>query len=107
MPMGLWKDRRFILANALADLRHRFSGSVAGYLWNVFVPLAQLTVFAVIFSVLMGNRMDNEVPSGTFSFIVYLCCGLLACNAFAETLLLSASSLLGRLGQLRHHPLPA
>ncbi|MDB5293900.1 MAG: wzm [Phycisphaerales bacterium] len=106
MQMVLWKYRRFILANALADLRHRFSGSVAGYLWNVFVPLAQLTVFAVIFSVLMGNRMDDEGPSGTFSFIVYLCSGLLAWNAFAETLLRSASSLVGNSGYLKKLPLP-
>jgi lipopolysaccharide transport system permease protein len=105
MNMVLWKYRRFILANALADLRHRFSGSVAGYLWNVFVPLAQLTVFALIFSVLMGNRVEDG-PPGTFSFIVYLCSGLLAWNAFADTLLRSAASLVSNAGYLRKLPLP-
>src|SRR4051794_6383245 len=55
MTPTLWKYRKFIWVNAVADLRHRFSGSVAGYLWNVLVPLAQIAVFAVIFSGLMGN----------------------------------------------------
>src|ERR687894_708759 len=64
MATVLWKYRRFIFANALADLRHRFSGSIGGYLWNVFVPLAQLVVFALIFGVLMGNRMPAGVGGG-------------------------------------------
>jgi lipopolysaccharide transport system permease protein len=105
MTLVLWKYRRFILANALADLRHRFSGSVAGYLWNVFVPLAQLTVFAVIFSVLLGNQID-EGPRGKFSFILFLCSGLLAWNAFSETLVRSAASLVANAGFLKKLPLP-
>jgi len=101
----LWNYRRFILANALADLRHRFSGSVAGYLWNVFVPLAQLTVFALIFSILLGNQI-NEGPKGKFSFIIFLCSGLLAWNAFAETLIRASSALVGNAGYLKKLPLP-
>src|SRR5580704_8243320 len=105
MTLVLWKYRRFIIANALADLRHRFSGSVAGYLWNVFVPLAQLTVFAMIFSVLLGNQID-EGPKGKFSFILFLCSGLLAWTAFAETLVRASASLVGNAGFLKKLPLP-
>src|SRR5437588_4851226 len=103
MAVVVWKYRRFIWANALADLRHRFSGSVAGYLWNVFVPLAQLTVFAVIFSVLLGNRI-SEGPQGKFSFIIFLCSGLLAWNAFSETLVRSSASLVANSGYLKKLP---
>lgn len=109
MTLVLWKYRRFILANALADLRHRFSGSVAGYLWNIFFPLAQLAVFAVIFSVLMGNRMDEgpaALHANKFSFIIYLCSGLLAWNAFAETLVRSSASMVSNAGFLKKLPLP-
>lgn len=103
--MVLWKYRKFIFANALADLRHRFSGSVAGYLWNVFIPLAQLLVFAVIFSVLMGNQID-EGPRGRFAFIIFLCSGLLAWNAFSETLVRSSTALVANAGYLKKLPLP-
>ena len=105
MTPVFWQYRRFILANAVAELRHRFSGSVAGYLWNVFIPLAQLMVFAVIFSVIMGNRI-NQGPQGKFSFIIFLCSGLLAWTAFAETLVRSSSSLVGNAGFLKKLPLP-
>jgi ABC-type polysaccharide/polyol phosphate export permease len=105
MAVVVWKYRRFIWANALADLRHRFSGSVAGYLWNVFVPLAQLLVYAVIFGALMGNKMDDG-PHVRFNFIIYLCSGLLAWNAFAETVLRSSAALVSNAGYLKKLPLP-
>jgi ABC-type polysaccharide/polyol phosphate export permease len=105
MTFVLWKYRRFILANALAELRHRFSGSVAGYLWNVFVPLAQLTVFALIFSILLGNQI-NEGPKGKYSFILFLCSGLLAWNAFADTLVRASAALVDSAGYLKKLPLP-
>src|SRR5437764_1309873 len=106
MAVVVWKYRRFIWANALADLRHRFSGSVAGYLWNVFIPLAQLMVFAVIFGALMRGKV-NEGPQGPFAFIIFLCSGLLAWNSFADTLTRSAASLVANAGYLKKLPLPA
>ena len=53
MVVSLWKYRGLILHNSVDDLRNRYRGSIAGYLWNVFIPLAQIVVFATIFSVLM------------------------------------------------------
>lgn len=107
MTLTLWQYRRFIFVNALADLRHRFSGSVVGYLWNVFVPLAQIAVFAVIFSVLMGYRMPPSQNSyGRFAFIVFLCSGLLPWNAFSETLTRNTACLVANAGFLRKLPLP-
>ncbi|HSV16428.1 MAG TPA: ABC transporter permease [Tepidisphaeraceae bacterium] len=103
--MVLWKYRRFILANAFSDLRHRFSGSVGGYLWNVFIPLAQLLIFALIFSVLQGAHM-TQGPQNRFSFILFLCSGLLAWNAFAETLVRACAALVGNAGYLKKLPLP-
>src|SRR3954471_21823087 len=105
MTLVLWKYRRFILANAFNDLRHRFSGSVGGYLWNVFIPLAQLVIFALIFSVLMGNKVAQG-PQNSYSFIIFLCSGLLAWNAFAETLVRASASLVGNAGYLKKLPLP-
>src|SRR4051812_46327852 len=107
MTSVLWQYRKFILVNAVADLRHRFSGSVGGYLWNVLVPLAQIAVFAIIFSGLMGNRMpETPAARGRFTFVIFLCSGLLAWNAFAETLLRASGSLVMNAGFLKKLPLP-
>jgi lipopolysaccharide transport system permease protein len=107
MVLTLWKFRRFILVNALADLRHRFSGSVGGYLWNVIIPLLQITVFALVFSVLMEYQMEErpDLPK-KYSFIIFLCSGLLPWSAFAETLVRSAGGLVGNAGYLKKLPLP-
>src|SRR2546423_1351372 len=99
MTSVLWQYRKFILVNAVADLRHRFSGSVGGYLWNVLVPLAQIAVFAIIFSGLMGSRMpETPAARGRFTFVIFLCSGLLAWNAFAETLIRASGSLVMNAG---------
>lgn len=109
MVVRLWQYRSLILRNSLNDLRHRFRGSVGGYLWNVFIPLAQIVVFSTIFSVLMDYRMKDENVTGMprgFSFIIFLCSGLLAWNGFADTLSRGVASLVANAGYLKKLPLP-
>jgi len=107
MVLNLWKYRRLILRNAINDLRNRYRGSVAGYLWNIFVPLAQIIVFATIFSVLMQARLPR-MPGmeDRFNFVIFLCAGLLPWNAFADTLSRGVSSLAGNAGYLKKLPVP-
>jgi ABC-type polysaccharide/polyol phosphate export permease len=109
MVIGLWKYRRLVLYNSVGDLRNRYRGSVAGYLWNVFVPLAQIIVFSTIFAALMGWDLPNlrKLPiKGGLSYVVFLCSGLLPWNTFADTLMRGVSSLVGNAGYLKKLPLP-
>jgi lipopolysaccharide transport system permease protein len=106
MVVNLWRYRRLILRNAVNDLRTRYSGSVAGYLWNIFIPLAQIVVFSLVFSALMGWRADLYGMTGRFSFVVFLCSGLLPWNAFGETVMRGVSSLVGNAGYLKNLRIP-
>lgn len=109
MVVQLWKYRGLIVRNSLNDLRHRFRGSVGGYLWNVLIPLAQIAVFSIIFGVLMDYHMrDQRVPGmpDGFSFVIFLCSGLLAWNGFADTLSRGVASLVSNAGYLKKLPLP-
>jgi ABC-type polysaccharide/polyol phosphate export permease len=106
MVLNLWKYRGLIVRNALDDLRNRYRGSIAGYLWNVFLPLAQIVVFAVIFGTLMGWRGEFQGYTGRWGFVVYLCAGLLPWTAFADTLMRGVSSLVGNAGYLKKLPVP-
>ncbi len=109
MVIGLWKYRRLVLHNSVGDLRNRYRGSVGGYLWNVFVPLAQIIVFSTIFSALMGWDMPDVRGlkiKGGLSYVVFLCSGLLPWNTFADTLMRGVSSLVGNAGYLKKLPLP-
>jgi lipopolysaccharide transport system permease protein len=108
MVINLWRYRRLILHNAIDDLRNRYRGSIAGYLWNVFIPLAQIIVFSTIFSALMGYRFE-KIPEGMptrFNFVIFLCSGLLPWNAFADTLMRGVASLVGNAGYLKKLPVP-
>ncbi len=107
MVADLWKYRSLILHNAVDDLRNRYRGSVAGYLWNIFIPLAQIIVFATIFSALMRARLPQVAEIGDrFDYVIYLCSALLPWNAFADTLMRGVSSLAGNAGYIKKLPIP-
>ncbi|MFO0838840.1 MAG: ABC transporter permease [Phycisphaerae bacterium] len=107
MLTSLWKYRRLILHNSLNDLRNRYRGSVGGVLWNILLPLMQITIFSLIFPVVMGYKLAQvrDMAPG-ITFVVFLCSGLLAWNSFAESLLRAVSSLVGNAGYLKKLPIP-
>ena len=71
------------------DLRGRYVSSALGLWWAVIQPLALLTLYTFVFSVIMKVRWGEE--QGTGQFAVYLFCGLLPWLAFADAVTRSAS----------------
>jgi len=82
---GLMRYRRYILANAVEDLRQRYAGTGLGVLWNVVHPLAMIAIFSLVFSQIMPNRFKSE-NGQTVSFLLFLCSGLLPWLAFSDCL---------------------
>ena len=78
MITSLYQYRHYILRNALADVRHKYSGTGLGLFWNVITPLTQIAVYAVVFSQIMRARL----PDG--SWVLYLSSGILTWGAFNE-----------------------
>lgn len=108
MVVSLWKYRRLIVHNSINDLRNRYSGSLAGYVWNILIPLAQITVFSIVFGWLMGRTLpaDSPLAGHRFGFVIFLCAGLVPWNAFADTLSRGVSSLAGNAGYLKKLAVP-
>lgn len=79
---SLVRYREYILHNAVDELRHRYSGTVLGIVWNLLVPLAQILVYAVVFTEVMVIRMPTELPKN--AFVLYLCAGFFPWLAFME-----------------------
>ncbi len=80
--LGAWRYRTFIMASVIADFRNRVSRSRLGILWVVISPLAQVTIFALILSAIMQQRLpgiDNR-----FAYAIYLMAGFLAWSLFVE-----------------------
>ena len=78
-----WHHRDLVIAILRRELRERFKGSVAGWVWAVFAPLLSLITYTVVFggSTILPNKAaaHSSVDYGLFIFG-----GLIAYNFFSE-----------------------
>lgn len=72
------------------DFTERYSGSVLGVFWTFIWPLVNIFVYTVIFSQIMGARLQGA-SSNTYSYGIYLIAGILPWTAFANTVSRSAT----------------
>ncbi len=79
-----------LFASALDTIKQRYSGSIFGYLWVILYPLLQLSIFAVLYTVIFKIR-----PSGLteWGYVVLVFSGLVPLLAFTDTLVSTSSSL--------------
>ena len=71
------------------DFTERYSGSVLGVFWAFIWPLVNIIVYTVIFSQVMGVRLQGS--SSTYSYGIYLVAGILPWTAFVNTVSRSAT----------------
>ena len=81
---------RSLLKNLiLRDLKHRYVGSLGGFLWSVIHPLVLLVSYTFIFGVVFRPEMGPEY--GTNSFAIFVLCGLLPWILFSDTIVRNCS----------------
>ena len=90
---GLFKKlaaNRNLLKNLiLRDLKHRYVGSIGGFLWSVIHPIVLLVSYTFIFGVIFRPEMGPEF--GTDSFAIFILCGLLPWILFSDTVVRNCS----------------
>jgi lipopolysaccharide transport system permease protein len=67
------------------EVNDRYRGSALGILWTILVPLLRLSVYTLVFSILLGGRkavwgLESNLDVGAMIF-----CGFLMFNVFAES----------------------
>lgn len=80
----LWRHSSLIGNFVKRDLQARYKGSAIGLFWSVIHPLIMLALYSFVFSTILKVRVGAE--EGTGNFAIYLFCGMLPWNAFAEAL---------------------
>lgn len=55
----LYEYREMIFSLVKKDLRGKYKGSVLGFLWSLLIPLFQLIIYTIVFSVFMGSAIDK------------------------------------------------
>lgn len=87
----LYESRYMIRMMAVRDLRAVYVGSLFGFFWAVLNPLAQLVVYGVVFGVFLKAKPDPVY--GTDSYFLFLLCGLVPWQFFAQTVSSSTNAL--------------
>lgn len=84
--ISLKRNSAIILQLTREELIDRYSGSVLGRAWTFITPLAYILVFILVFSRVMGARLEGlGMEAGIYSYSLYLVCGILPWMAFARS----------------------
>lgn len=82
MVLSVWRYRQFILSSVKNDLKARFARSRLGGLWMVLQPLAQVAIYSLVLSRIMGARLPGI--SNEYAYSIYLMAGMVAWSLFVD-----------------------
>lgn len=88
---ALWDARSLLFALAWSDLRARYVGSAVGFFWTVLVPMFELLVYTFVFHELIG--VSFHPSGGTSHYVLFLFCGMVSWNAFADGITRATTSI--------------
>ena len=75
---NLYNYRELIKTSITKDIGGKYKHSFLGVLWSFINPLLQITVYAIIFPLIMRNNIPN--------YTVFMVCGLIPWNYFATVI---------------------
>ena len=90
MMLSVWRNRDLIFHLAKHDVIGRYKGSVFGIFWSFINPLALLTIYTFVFSVVFEAKWGVGNESKT-QFAVLLFAGMIVHGLFTETLIRAPS----------------
>jgi ABC-2 type transport system permease protein len=82
---AVWQYRELLLNLVRKDLKVKYKNSVLGFAWSLLNPLLYLTVFYVVFQIVLGAGIAN--------FQIFLLCGVLSWNLFTASVSGATSSI--------------
>lgn len=84
-------NRNLLKNLILRDLKQRYVGSFAGFLWSVIHPIVLLVSYWFVFGIIFQPKMGIE--TGTNNFALFLFTGLLPWILFSDTVLRNCGSI--------------
>lgn len=73
---NLYKYRELLKTSVKKEVRAKYKNSFLGVLWSFLNPLLQITVYAIIFSMILSNKQEH--------YAIFLCCGLIPWTFFSS-----------------------
>src|SRR5437868_1247843 len=81
----LGANRNLLKNLVVRDLKHRYVGSIGGFLWSVIHPLVSFISYTFVFTVIFPQNLGPEY--GTNSFAIFFFCGFLPWFLFSDTIM--------------------
>ena len=75
----------------LRDLKHRYVGSIGGFLWSFVHPIVLLVSYTFVMSMVFRAGIGKE--TGTDNFAIFVLCGLLPWMLFSDTVVRNCSAI--------------
>ncbi|MEZ5673238.1 MAG: ABC transporter permease [Thiotrichaceae bacterium] len=94
----LFRYLELIFYKTYADLRAETERTYLGFMWWIFEPIMYMTIFYVMFGILLGHRTDDYVP--------FLLVGLTIWQWFKSCLSHASETILGAHFLMKHVNLP-
>jgi lipopolysaccharide transport system permease protein len=101
---SLVQYRSFIWRHARADLRNRYAGTGMGVVWNVIHPLATITVYSIVFGIIIPHP-PADFP-GRLPYVFFLCSAFFPWIAFTDCLSRGCLSFILNATYLKKLPIP-
>lgn len=80
--ISIWLYRSFIVGSIKREIVSAFARNKLGGVWSILNPLAQVLIYALILSNVLGSRMPNV--NSKYAYAIYLMAGTLAWNLNSE-----------------------
>jgi ABC-type polysaccharide/polyol phosphate export permease len=78
-------NRNLLKNLVIRDLKHRYVGSIGGFLWSVIHPLVSFVSYTFVFTVIFKTPLGPEF--GTDSYAIFFFCGFLPWFLFSDTIM--------------------
>ena len=79
---NLYQYRELLKTSVKKEIRGKYKNSFLGVLWSFLNPLLQISVYAIVFPLILRNNQEN--------YVIFLCCGLIPWTFFATAINRSA-----------------
>ena len=102
MITSVYKYRTLIWNRAIAEFRHRYSGTGIGFGWNILHPAILIAIYSVVFGVILHRSFTGL----TVPYPLFLCAGLLPWLSFVECITGGVMSFQKNAPYLKKLPVP-
>lgn len=92
-PLPSTINRELLRTLVARELRGQYKGSALGWLWSLLNPLAMVAIYSLIFGVVFTQKPPVGASSGLENYTLFLVCGLVPWNLFANGVTGTAASL--------------